>query len=101
MVKKKRNGIKKFATIKFVGGLILLFALIVSFLIPIETVQVGECKAPYPTRLSLLFDGAKKIEQAKKEVEERKLQREKYEKEHPGVALGCSIGPTYQLHLFF
>lgn len=70
-------------------------------LIPIETLETDSCSSGGQTvRLSLLFDGRSRLEQAKLEDKESDRKIDEWHRNNPGFAMGCSIGPVYKLYLF-
>lgn len=95
--KSKPNRKLKILAITAIAALIISSVLLI---IPISTVRVGECGGIKPTRLSLIKGDLNKLEEAKNEAKERRAVKAEVLRKNPGLAIGCSYGPTYQLYLF-
>lgn len=93
--------IKSYRNYKVITVIFVLLFVVVSglFMIPVETVRVGECGGAKPIRLSFVNGDVKKLEDAKKEAQDRRERKEEALKRNPGIAMGCSLGPTYQLYV--
>jgi|GEM_PF-2125365 hypothetical protein len=91
----------KKATNKIVAIIIGAFFIIVLglFIIPIDTARVGECGGTRTIRLSVVNGDFNKFETAKKDAQERRASKAEYLRQHPGMAMGCSLGPVYKLYL--
>lgn len=103
MVKKGRKqkplkkSLKRTYIIIFVG--LIFFSAIVlplSF-IPVETVRTGGCHTR-TVRISWMLEGRERFDQIKAATQKRDKEVEEFLNRHPGLAMGCSAGPTYELY---
>lgn len=99
---KSKSRSRKMRIVILAGSIMLVAGLLWTVLIPLDRVQVGQCSAGV-TRLSLLFGGKEQIESAKQDAQRLKDNKEPSQHSKPGgpIGLGCGIGHTYELYLFF
>jgi len=85
---------------------VIAFVVLISFsaiallplsLIPIETVHTGGCHVG-TVRVSLTLEGRERFDEVKADTQKRNKADEEFLKRNPGIAMGCSAGPTFELY---